>query len=466
MAIRITFHGAAGDVTGSAYHIQTAQASVLLDFGMFQGIKQAEDRNRVPRALNPRELDAVLVTHAHLDHTGRLPLLCKDGFSGPIYCTPATAEVSALILRDSAKVQEQDVTRANRKRERAGLGPVSPLYGAADVEDLVRLLREVPYNQPVPVAPGMRAKYVEAGHILGSASIQLFIQDGGEEKRLVFSGDIGPWNAPILKDPEGFHRAHAVILESTYGDRDHRPIDATIQEFESLVKAAVEHRGKILIPTFAVGRAQLLIYLLATMFREKTVPPFPVYLDSPMAIEATRIYMNHLELFDEEFHARLRRERPLAADLPTLRATPTAQDSMKINDCEGPCMVLAGAGMCNAGRILHHLKQNLWRPETVVIIVGFQAEGSLGRLLVEGEKRVKIFGEQIAVKAKVHSLGGFSAHAGRTDLLRWFEPLAATRPRVILTHGEARGRQALCQGIQETHGLDCTLPQYGETCEV
>ncbi|MCU0770474.1 MAG: MBL fold metallo-hydrolase [Verrucomicrobia bacterium] len=465
MSIQITFHGAAGDVTGSAYHIQTDQASVLLDFGMFQGVRQAEERNRVPRGLSPRQLDAVLVTHAHLDHTGRLPLLSRNGYTGPIYCTPATAEVTALILRDSAKVQEQDIARTNRKRERAGQEPLSPLYGAEDVETLIHLLREVPYNQPVPVAPGLKAKFVEAGHILGSASIQLFVQDNGEEKRLVFSGDLGPWNAPILKDPEGFHHAHAVVLESTYGDRDHRPIGATIEEFESLVKAAVEQRGKILIPTFAVGRAQLLIYLLATLFRERTVPPFPVYLDSPMAIEATRIYMNHRELFDEEFEA-MRRQRPLAEDLQTLKATPTAQDSMKINDCEGPCMVLAGAGMCNAGRILHHLKQNLWKPETVVIIVGFQAEGSLGRLLVEGEKRVKIFGEQVAVKARVHSLGGFSAHAGRTDLLRWFEPLAATRPRVILTHGETKGRQALCQGIREKHGLDCTLPEYGEMVQM
>jgi len=465
MAIRITFYGAAGEVTGSAYHIQTDQANVLLDFGMFQGVRKAEERNRVPQKLRPKKLDAVLVTHAHLDHTGRLPLLSKNGFSGPIFCTPATVEVTGLILRDSAKVQAQDNARTNRKRERAGLKPISPLYGAEEVEGLIRLFKEVPYNKPVPVAPGIRAKFVEAGHILGSASIQLFVQDNGEEKRLVFSGDIGPWNAPILKDPEGFHHAHAVVMESTYGDRDHRPINDTIDEFEMLVKAAVERKGKILIPTFAVGRAQLLIYLLAIMFRQKIVPPFPVYLDSPMAIEATRIYLHHLELFDEEFHA-LRRERPLAEDLRTLKATPTAQDSMRINDCEGPCMVLAGAGMCNAGRILHHLKQNLWREQTVVIIVGFQAHGSLGRLLLEGRKQVKIFGERIAVKAKVHSLGGFSAHAGRTDLLRWFEPLAANRPRVILTHGEDQGRKALCQGITEQHKLNCELPVYGETIEI
>jgi len=465
MAVKITFHGAAGEVTGSAYHIQTEQANLLLDFGMFQGVAKAEERNRIPRGLNPRKLDAVLVTHAHLDHTGRLPLLSVNGYAGPIYCTPATAEVTGLILRDSAKVQAQDIARINRKRERAGRDPVSPLYSSEQVEGLIRLLKNVPYNEAVPVAPGVRAKFVEAGHILGSASIQLFIQDGGTEKRVVFSGDIGPWNAPILRDPEGFHRADAVVLESTYGDRDHRPIDQTIEEFETLVASAVERKGKILIPTFAVGRAQLLIYLLAILFRQKVAPPFPVYLDSPMAIEATRIYMHHLELFDEEFHA-LRRERPLAEDLRTLQATPTAQDSMKINDCEGPCMVLAGAGMCNAGRILHHLKQNLWRPETVVIIVGFQAHGSLGRLLLEGRKQVKIFGEQIAVKARVHSLGGFSAHAGRTDLLRWFEPLAGNRPRVILTHGEDAGRRALCQGIREAHGSECDLPQYGDSIEI
>jgi metallo-beta-lactamase family protein len=465
MAIRITFQGAAGDVTGSAYHIQTDEANVLLDFGMFQGGKKMEARNRMPRGLKPRTLDAVLITHAHLDHVGRLPLLVKHGYSGPIHATPASVEVAGLILRDSAKVQSYDIARTNRKRERAGLPPLAPLYGAEEVERLIRLFKSVPYDEPVPVAPGMKAKFVEAGHILGSTSIQLFIQDGGEEKRLVFSGDIGPWNAPILKDPEGFHRAHAVILESTYGDRDHRPIDATIDEFESLVKAAAEAKGKILIPTFAVGRAQLLIYLLAIMFREKQVSGFPVFLDSPMAIEATQIYMKHLELFDEEFHA-LRRERPLVEDLESLKPTPTAQDSMSINDVPGPCVVLAGAGMCNAGRILHHLKQNLWRPETVVLIVGYQAHGSLGRMLVEGVDRVKIFGERIAVKAKVHALGGFSAHAGQTDLLRWFEPLAENRPRVILTHGEDKGRNGLCAAIKSKHGLDCDLPGYGETIEI
>lgn len=465
MSIRITFHGAAGDVTGSAYHIQTNQANLLLDFGMFQGGKKLEARNRMPRALRPRQLDAVLVTHGHLDHVGRLPLLGRHNYAGPVYCTPATAEIMGLILRDSAKVQAQDIERTNRKRERAGEKPLQPLYGAQDVEQLMPLVKHVPYDEPVPVAPGIRAKFVEAGHILGSTSIQLFIKDGGETKHIVFSGDLGPIGAPILKDPEGFHRAHAVILESTYGNRNHRPLDQTVEEFEALVREAVERKGKILVPTFAVGRAQLLLYLIAVMVREGQVPKFPVYLDSPMAIEATRIYMRHAELFDEDFQA-LRRERPLAEDLSMLQATQTADESKAINDCECPCMVLAGAGMCHAGRILHHLKANLWKPETVVAIVGYQADGTLGRLLVEGRKQVKIFGERIAVKATIKTMGGFSAHAGQTELLNWFEPLADKRPRVILTHGEDKGRDALAKLIQERHGLPSEKPMMGETLEL
>ncbi len=455
--MKITLHGAAGEVTGSAYHIQTGRASVLLDFGMFQGGREAARKNILPPGLDPVRLDSVLLTHAHLDHTGRLPLLARAGLAAPVLGTDATCNVTRLILRDSAKVQMHDAERENRRRERAGLAPAEPLYGPRDVEALVERLRPVPYDKPVDAAPGVRARFVEAGHVLGSTSIELAVNEGGRERLVVFSGDLGPRGAPLLKDAAPLRRADLVFLESTYGDRDHRPLDETIGEFERAVEEAVANRGKILVPTFAVGRAQVLLYLLAIMFREKRVPKFPVFLDSPMAIEATGIYQRHTELLDEEFQA-LRRVRPLAEDLASVQTSVTPAESMAINRVEGPCLILAGAGMCNAGRILHHLKENLWRPGAVVLIVGFQAEGSLGRQLVEGRPWVRIFGQRIAVRARVKSLGGFSAHAGQTDLMRWFGAMAESRPRVVLTHGEARGRAALAALLRQRHGIEAALP--------
>ena len=417
--MKITLHGAAGEVTGSAYLIETARTRVLLDFGMFQGGARAEEENSMPADLDPKRLDAVLLTHAHLDHVGRLPLLLKGGYQGPIYATDATRDLAGLILRDSAKVQAQDNERINRKRERAGEPPIEPMYSVAHVEQLMALFEPVPYDQPIPVAPGVRACFAEAGHMLGSSSILLVVEEGGRKKSIAFSGDLGPRGAPILRDFDPFQKAEAVFLESTYGDHDHKPFRTTVDEFFALVNEAVTHGGKILVPTFAVGRAQVLLLLLAWAFRNKKIPLFPVFLDSPMAIEASNIYQHHPELFDDELRAFMN-ERPLSLDLATLKATATADESKAINDVKGACMVLAGAGMCSAGRILHHLKQNLWKPSTSVIIVGYQGRGTLGRLLVEGAEEVSIFGEKIVVKAGVHTLGGFSAHAGQTDLLTWF----------------------------------------------
>ena len=465
--MKITLHGAAGgEVTGSAYQIQTERANVLVDFGMFQGMAHAEARNHVPPGLDVRKIDAVLVTHAHLDHTGRLPLLARAGYAGPVFATPATIDITGLILHDSAKVQAQDIVRLNRKRERAGESPVTPLYDNADVDRLLALCQPTPYDGPVPMAPGVKAHFVEAGHLLGSASIHLEIEENGSTKRVVFSGDLGPKGIPILRDAECVREpANAVFLESTYGDHDHRPFQETVDEFREILQAAVAAKGKILVPTFAVGRAQLLLVLLAVMFRRKELPKFPLFLDSPMAAEASRIYIHHPELFDDELNG-LRAERPIRSDLDTLTVTATAGESKTINDVPGPCLVLAGSGMCNAGRILHHLRQNLWRPGTHVMIVGYQSDGTLGRLLVEGAREVSIFGEKVAVRAQVHTLGGFSAHAGQKDLLDWFGCLAGGRPQVFLTHGEKRGREALARKIEERYGLKSNLPALEQTLEV
>ncbi|HPA18117.1 MAG TPA: MBL fold metallo-hydrolase [Verrucomicrobiae bacterium] len=466
--MKITILGAAGgEVTGSAYLVRTGAAQVLIDFGMFQGGHEADELNHVPAELAMDRLDAVLLTHAHLDHVGRLPLLERGGYAGPVRCTPATIDLAGLILRDSAKVQASDLERTNRRRRRAGKEPLEPLYDAGHVEAIMGRFAAVPYNSPVAVADGISARFVEAGHMLGSASIELTVEEKGARKTVIFSGDLGPWGAPILKDPEPFQGGDMVFLESTYGDRDHKPFAQTVEEFIVIVREAAAAKGKMLVPTFAVGRAQVMLALLAWMFRRGKVKPFPVYLDSPMAVQASKIYEEHPELFDEETLAFLR-ERPIAEDLEMAhsKATVTPEESKALNDVRGPCMILAGAGMCNAGRILHHLRQNLWKPETRVLIVGYQAHGSLGRLLVDGAREVKIFGEPIAVRANVHTLGGFSAHAGQRDLLHWFGALAPSKPRVILTHGENRSREALAKCIQNKFGIRSSTPGLHDTVEL
>jgi metallo-beta-lactamase family protein len=433
-----------------------------VDCGLYQGSKTADQKNRLPKGLNAKTLDAVVLTHGHLDHVGRLPILAARGFRGPVITTEATVEMAGLVLHDSQKVQAHDLLRINRKRERAGQKPLEPLYGPGDVEAVLERFQPTPYDRPTAVAEGVSARFVEAGHMLGSASIELTVEEGGARRVVVFSGDIGPWGAPLLRDPAPPAAADLVFMESTYGDREHRPLDATVQEFEEIILAALPRKGKILVPTFAIGRTQQILYHLAVAIRRGRLPKFPIFLDSPMAVEATRIYLNHQELMDEELKA-LQRVHPLREDLDTLKATASPEESQAINNCEGPCLIMAGSGMCNGGRILHHLKYNLWRKETSVLIVGYQAAGSLGRLLVEKVKLVKIFGEPVAVKAGVHTLGGFSAHAGQGDLLKWFSAMAASRPRVVVCHGEDKARTAFSSLLRERHGVETVLPMLGES---
>jgi metallo-beta-lactamase family protein len=377
--------------------------------------------------------------------------------------------MASLIIRDSARIQAGDAKRKNRKRAPTGEAPVEPLYTEQETEDIIQCFRPVPYNKPVKVAPGIEARFVEAGHMLGSTSIELTVSEDGRQKRVVFSGDLGPRGVPMLHDFEPLRSADMVFLESTYGDRDHRPFLETVEEFTRIVQDAVARGGRILIPTFAVGRAQLLTTLLSWMFRKNRLQPFPLFLDSPMAIEATKIYAKHFletpELFDERL-LKYTAQKPIREDLATLKPTATAAESAAISKCTPPYLVMAGAGMCNAGRILHHLKENLMKPETHVIIVGYQSRGSLGRRLVENEEVVRIHGVEVPVKAQVHTLGGFSAHAGQKDLLAWFDHLAPCKPRVILTHGEDGQRQALAGQIKQRYQLDSTLPAQKEIIEL
>ena len=462
--MKLTFLGATGTVTGSKYLVEYGDHKVLVDCGLFQGGRKAEALNRPPTGAR-QKLDAVLLTHGHLDHTGRLPLLARRGHRPPVFATPATIDMTALILRDSARIQAGDAERRSRKSKRAGDAPVEPLYTPEDAEGIIQLMQPVSYRKPVKIAPGVQAIWAESGHMLGSASIQLIVEEDGKAKRIVFSGDLGPKGIPILRDFEPFHHADMVFLESTYGDHDHRPFRETVEEFLDVVKDAIDRGGKILVPTFAVGRAQLLTTLLGWFFRKKHLRPFPIFLDSPMAIQAMNIYVRHRELFDDQMK-KFVTERPLRADLKSMTLCSTAEQSRKINDQPGPCLIMAGAGMCNAGRILHHLKQNLAKPETHVLIVGYQSHESLGRRLVEGEKVVSIHGEKVGVKATVHTMGGFSAHAGQKDLLAWFDAIAALKPRVVLTHGEDGPRECLAQLIRKRHRLTPVLPKMGDSIEL
>jgi len=463
--MKITLYGAAGDVTGSAYYVQTEKATLLIDFGTFQGDKEESAQNSVFPPIDCNKLDAVLLTHAHLDHCGRLPLLTKRNYSKPIYATQSTIELAELILLDSVKIQSSEHERSNRKRIRMGLQAEVMPYSESDVQEVLRLFTPIPYNEAFEIAAGCTIRAHEAGHILGSVSYELVVNENGTQKVVVFSGDIGPYDMAIIQDPLPFTKADLVFMESTYGDRDHKTHDDTLTEGIEVIKNAIKNNGKILVPAFAIGRTQQLLYYMAIAVEQKDFAEIPIYLDSPMGIEATKIYGKHIELFDEEALEMLKKGA-YKGDLSRIHVSKTPEDSKSLNNIEGTCMIIAGSGMCNAGRIMHHLRHNLSKPETSVMITGYQGSGTLGRRLIEGEKTVKIFGEEIEVKAKIHSLNGLSAHAGQSDLLRWFEGVAASKPKLVLSHGEDRSRIPLANVIKQKYGIDAILPKFGEVITI
>jgi len=461
--IRITCLGAAGTVTGSNYLIENAQGKrLMVDCGLFQGGKQIEARNWQRWAFDPKAIPTLFLTHAHIDHSGRIPKLVKDGFRGRIVTTPPTVDLCRIMLLDSAHVQEMDAEWQTRKNRRRGGAPVLPLYTTQDAEESLKYLSPLERDRMITVEPGIRARLRNAGHILGSSMVELWAEDKGREIKIVFSGDLGKKNQLIVKDPDRITDADYLFVESTYGNRLHRSFEDSREEFLESIRYAHSHGEKVIIPAFALERTQELLYLLGEFSREGMLPDIPVYLDSPLAIKATKIFRRNKRCYDEEASAIVRQGFDLF-DTPNLLFTPTTEESIAINERSGPAIIIAANGMCTAGRIKHHLKHNLWRPGASIVIVGFQAQGTTGRRIVDGEKSVKIFREDIAVKARVFTVGGFSAHADQKDLLEWVGNFAESRPRVFVVHGEPTASEALARSIREKLGMEAHIPKWKET---
>ncbi len=462
----LTFHGATRGVTGSLYHIRTRHSSLLLECGLIQGSHDEEAHNQEPFPIDPAELDAVIVSHAHLDHSGRLPRLVQQGYGGAIHVTRATAELLEIMLKDAAYLAGRDAEWENRRRQRSGREEIQPLFTFEDAEAAVQRCRRVDYGERIKVCADVELRFLDAGHILGSSIVELYIREDGQERKLVFSGDLGNSCAALLRDPHKVRQADVLLLESTYGDRNHRPMQDTLDEFEGILRTAQEKGGNVLIPSFAVGRTQEVIFRLGEMYRKGLLRDQLVFLDSPMAIAATEVYHRYQDVFNREDKAALRSSDSgsLHSFLPNLRYTRTAEESRALNRIQSGAVIIAGSGMCNGGRIRHHLKHNLWRANTHVIFVGFQARGTPGRALVEGTDRVRMGGEDIAVKAQIHTLGGFSAHASQQQLLDWVEGFERP-PSIYLVHGEEDAKTAL-QAKMEDRGWRAQIAEPATTIDI
>lgn len=442
--INVKFLGATKEVTGSCHLLTVGKHQILLDCGLIQGSYKDEVRNSQPLPIDLQQLSAVVLSHAHLDHSGRLPLLAGSGFSGRIYAQRATKDLCRIMLRDSAHLQEKDAEIENRKRARKGLPPIKPLYTLKDVEITEPLFYPCDYHEWITINEQIRFRFHDAGHILGSCIVELAVSDHGVEKRLLYSGDLGPHDAPILNDPESGFEVDHVIMESTYGDRDHRSKQATLDELAEVFNSDTSLRGNIIVPAFSVGRSQELLYLFAKHKKEWHLDRWQIFLDSPMAIDATEVYLKHHCLYDAEARS-IFGDKPaqqLRQLLPNLSLTETPEESMAINRIQQGAIIIAGSGMCTGGRVKHHLKHLVWRDTTQVMMVGYQAHGTPGRALVDGKHSIRLWGEGIRVRAKIHTIGGLSAHAGQSDLLRWYEQMPG-RPPVTLVHGETEAQLAL-----------------------
>lgn len=460
--MRLRILGAAEEVTGSNYLVEAGGRRILVDCGIFQG-RDEERRNRDPFPFVPSGIDAVLLTHAHMDHSGRIPLLVKEGFKGKILATLPTTELCEVLWQDSAKLMKEEAEWRTKKNLRKGLEPVEPLYGLDDAQAALGQLSAVSYDDIFEPAPGFRVRFRDAGHILGSAILEVWVHEEGREAKVVFSGDLGPQQTVMERNPAFIEEADLVVIESTYGNRLHKSNLETREEFREVMKIALKGKSKVLIPTFAVDRAQRILYELTLMQRDGLFANgSPIFFDSPMGVKATEIYKDHLSLMSAEIQEHLRQD--LDPFSPSgLKYIESVEDSQAINEVKS-AIVMAGSGMCNGGRIVHHLKHNLWKSDTHIVFVGYQAQGTLGRRLVEGDRTVKVAGEEVEVKATLHTINGFSAHADRDDLLAWASNFR-NGPLFVVTHGEPVSAEALSEAIR-SQGQSAVVPVIGQEIEI
>ncbi|HHU90762.1 MAG TPA: MBL fold metallo-hydrolase [Clostridiaceae bacterium] len=464
--MKIRFLGASTSVTGSCHLITTNNHKFLLDCGLFQGSDEMDELNAKEFDFNPAEIEFLILSHAHIDHSGRIPLLVKRGFKGKIYCTDATADLLDVMLKDSASIQERETEWKNRKNQRAGKPLVEPLYTMADAEATLDNVVPILYNQLIELNESVKVVFNDAGHILGSSIVELFITENDEVSKIVYSGDLGVRGRPILRDPTIIKKADYVIMETTYGNRIHEKNSDSIERLIDIVLKTTRRGGNVIIPSFAVGRTQELIYEFNRFYEEHSeykdeLKNIMVYVDSPMAISATEVFRRNAQVFDDETRDYiLRGDHPL--DFPNLVFTRTAEESVALNTNPNPKVIISSSGMCEAGRIKHHLKHNLWNPKSSIVFVGYQAKGTLGYSILNGDKRVTIFGEKIHVEAEIHNLEGFSGHADKNGLLEWLAGFKQRPKQIFLVHGEEDSKKEFANEVKSILGYDCTIVE-GDT---